>query len=222
MSLRDLPVSDLMVTDLLTMSKDLNVTDAMRLLVQWDVGGAPVVDDDDHVIGMLSVADLIVEEARLHFPTMVNFLGVNVALPWHDKELDASVAKALGEFVGDVMSTEVHSIAPDAIIEDAATLMHDEQVSRLAVIDRHDRLVGLIARGDILRAMVLGLDEDDEGDGDEDGDEVEDPELEEDLEDFTDMLEARADADADLAAREALAAEEAAAAGLDEPAEGQE
>jgi CBS domain-containing protein len=157
--LRDLPVRDLMVGDVLTFTPDQNVQEAVRALVLRSVGGAPVVDDDGRVVGVLSVGDLIVEEARLHFPTIVNLFGVNVALPWHDRELDESVAKALGEFVRDVMSSPVFSVGPDDTVEDAATLMHDNRVSRLPVVDRDGRLVGLLTRSDILRAVLRGLDE---------------------------------------------------------------
>ena len=145
----------------------------------------PVIDEDEKVVGLFSTGDVIVEEARLHFPTIVNFLGVNVALPWHDKELDASVAKALGEYVGDVMTTPVITIAAGATIEDAATLMHDNKVSRLPVVSTTDRLLGLISRGDIVRAIVLGV-------GEPEADDVppDDPDDE-----FTEMLEARAEAD---------------------------
>jgi hypothetical protein len=84
---------------------------------------------------------------------------VNVALPWHDKELDSSVEKALGEFVSDVMTAEVASVKSSATVEDVATLMHDRKISRVPVVDTTNRLVGIITRSDILRAMVLGLDE---------------------------------------------------------------
>ena len=210
MSLRDLPVGDLMITDLLIFTADLNVRDALRLLVEWDVGGAPVVDDDNHVIGMLTTGDLILEESRLHFPTIVNFLGVNVALPWHDKELDADVSKALGEFVGDVMTpAPIITIGPDASVEDVATLMHDEHVSRVPVLE-DDELVGVISRGDIIRAMVLGFDDDDDDDEGRGFDDSDDPDVEraeEELDDLTDMLEDRAEHDDELAEREARAAQ---------------
>jgi len=160
--LRDLPVVDLMVADVTTFTVDQNVQDAMRALVTNDVDAGPVVDENHHVVGLFSTGDVIVEEARLHMPTIVNFLGVNVAIPWHDKELDESVAKALGEFVGDVMTSPAITIENNATVEDAATLMHDEKVSRLPVVNSAGRLVGIIARGDIVRAIVLGLDEPDE------------------------------------------------------------
>jgi CBS domain-containing protein len=157
--LRDLPVRDLMVTDVLSFTPDQNVREAMRALIERSVDGAPVVSGDGRVVGVLSVGDLIVEEARLHFPTFVNFFGVNVAIPWHDKELDESMSKALGEFVREVMTTVPVTIGPDATIEDVATLMHDKQVSRVPVVDAQGFLVGIITRTDILRAMVRGLDD---------------------------------------------------------------
>jgi len=172
--LREMPVGDLMIYDVVTFRRDENVRDAMRALVEEDVDAGPVIDDDGVVVGMFSTGDVIVEEARLHFPTIVNFLGVNVAIPWHDKELDESVYKALGEFVGEVMEADPVTITADATIEDAATLMHDHHVSRLPVVDDDGVLVGLLARGDIVRAMVLGLDEDEEDDEDIDSDDSDD------------------------------------------------
>ncbi len=186
--LRDLPVRDLMTTDVVTFAGEQNVQDAMRTLVERDVDAGPVVDENDHPIGMFSTSDVIVEEARLHFPTIVNFLGVNVALPWHDKELDESVAKALGEFVSDVMATPAVTVEATDTVEDAATAMHDNKVSRLPVVNSAGRLVGIIARRDIVRAIVLGLGEPDEP-ADESGD------ADDDEDEFTEMLEARADED---------------------------
>jgi CBS domain-containing protein len=51
------------------------------------------------------------------------------------------------------MSDRVIAVEPDDTIELAATLMHDEQVSRLPVVE-DGRLVGLISRNDILRALL--------------------------------------------------------------------
>ena len=81
---------------------------------------------------MLSTGDLIVEEARVHFPTVVNFLGVNVTWPFeHERKLDDSVDKALGATVGEVMTAPPDDRRRRRHVEDAATVMHDDDVSRL-------------------------------------------------------------------------------------------
>jgi len=158
MSLREMPVSDFMTTDVLTFDPEQNVQEAMQQLVARSIDAGPVVDANGAVVGMLSTGDLIVEEARVHFPTVVNFLGVNVTWPFEHKDLDDTMAKALGASVGEVMTAVPVTIEADASVEDAATVMHDHDLSRLPVVT-DGRLVGLIARGDIVKAIVAGVGE---------------------------------------------------------------
>lgn len=157
--LRDLPVRDVMVTDVLSFTPDENVHEAMRALVVQDIDGGPVLDDEGKVIGMLSTADLIVEEARIDLPAVITLLGGVFELPKSKKRYEADLDKALGATVGEVMTREVGAtIGPDDTFETAATLMHEHGLDRLAVVDADGVLVGIIARGDIVRAIVLDAD----------------------------------------------------------------
>jgi len=159
MSLREMPVREVMTADVVTFNPADNVQVAMQQLVERGVDAGPVVDDSGTVVGMLSTGDLIVEEARVHFPTIVNFLGVNVTWPFDHKELDDTVSKALGATVGEVMTTDPVTVDSDASVEEAATVMHDQNLSRLPVLDAGGRLVGILARGDIVKAIVAGVGE---------------------------------------------------------------
>jgi CBS domain-containing protein len=152
--LSQVPVSEVMTTDVIAFSPDETVEAAMRRLVDRGVDAGPVVDAERRVVGLLSTGDLVVEEARLHFPTIVNFLGVNVTLPFDKKALDESVSKALSATVAGVMTPEPWCVSPTSTVEDAATLMHDHGISRLPVVDADNRLVGIVARGDIVRAII--------------------------------------------------------------------
>ncbi|MGL4377254.1 MAG: CBS domain-containing protein, partial [Microcoleaceae cyanobacterium] len=63
--------------------------------------------------------------------------------------------KALGQTVGEVMSSEpVITITPDKLLKDAAKLMHERHINRLPVLDHTGKLVGILTRGDIVRAMA--------------------------------------------------------------------
>jgi CBS domain-containing protein len=159
MSLREMPVRDVMTVDVVTFGPTDNVQAAMQQLVDRGVDAGPVVDESGAVVGMLSTGDLIVEEARVHFPSVVNFLGVNVTWPFDHKELDDTMSKALGASVGEVMTAEPVTIDVDASVEEAATVMHDHDLSRLPVLDAESRLVGIVARGDIVKAIVQGVGE---------------------------------------------------------------
>jgi CBS domain-containing protein len=159
MLLRDTPVRDLMVTEVLTFTVNDDITDAMRAMVRRDIDGAPVIDDENYVIGSLSTGDLIVEEANIPLPAVITLLGGVMELPSSRKKYEEDLDKALGATVGEVMQEGVVAIlAPDDTLEDAATVMHDEELDRVPVCDEEGHLIGIIGRGDILRAIVRDLD----------------------------------------------------------------
>jgi len=152
--LRELPVREVMATDVLTFAPGDNVMDAMRTMLVRDVDGAPVVDVDGAIVGLLSTSDLIVEEARVHLPTVITLLGAYIELPSAKKQFDRDVEKALGSTVGEVMSDPAPTLGPDDTVEQAATIMHEQGADRLPVVDDSGAIVGIVARGDIVRAIV--------------------------------------------------------------------
>ncbi len=152
---RDMPVRSVMTADVLSFAPNDPVTDAMARLVELGIDAAPVVDAGGAVVGMLSASDLIIEESRFHFPTVFSILGANIELPSSHRRFEEEVTKAFASSVGEVMQPDPHTIGPDDTIEDAATLMHTKDVSRLPVVDEDGTLVGIISRGDVLRAIVM-------------------------------------------------------------------
>jgi CBS domain-containing protein len=159
MQLRDVPVREFMTTAVLTFRREDNVQDAMRTLVTRDIDAAPVIDDDGYVVGSLSTADLIVEEARIPLPAVITLLGGVLELPKSRKKYEHDLDQALGATVGEVMQDGViATLDLDDTLETAATLMHDEDLDRIPVVDDDGVLVGLVSRGDIVRAILRDLD----------------------------------------------------------------
>lgn len=149
---RNSPVRDIMTTDVLTFGPDDGVEQAMRTLLERNIDAAPVVDAEGTVVGLLSNGDLIVQESELHFPTVMTFLGGT--FEFGHKHFEQELRRALGSKVSEVMSTTPIVCNDDDTIERAATLMHEHEVSRLPVV--HDgRLVGIVSRNDVLRAIVI-------------------------------------------------------------------
>jgi CBS domain-containing protein len=142
-----------MTTDVLTFAPEEAVQDATNRLVERGVDGAPVVDAGGAVVGMLSTDDLLVQETSLHYPTVISLFGAYLELPSSHRKFEEDLRKAVGAKVGDVMAKEPITCGPDDPLERAATLMHEHGVSRLPVIE-NGRLVGIVARGDILRAVM--------------------------------------------------------------------
>jgi CBS domain-containing protein len=153
---RNTLVRDVMTTDVLTFKPADSVEAAARALSERRIGGAPVVDDDGTVVGLLEDDDLIVQDTRLHFPTVISIFGAYLELPSSLRHFEADLRKAVGATVGDVMDADAPTCRPDHTLETVATTLHDRNISRMAVVDDDGRLLGIVSRGDLVRAIVSG------------------------------------------------------------------
>lgn len=147
-------VRQVMTTDVLTFHPEDSVESAARRLTERRLGGAPVVDDDGRVVGLLEDDDLIVQEVRLHFPTVISVFGGYLELPSSLAHFESDLRKAVGATVADVMDPDAPTCGPDDTLETVATRLHDSESSRLAVVDDEGRLIGIVSRGDLVRAIV--------------------------------------------------------------------
>jgi CBS domain-containing protein len=146
-------VRQVMTAEVLAFRPSDPVQDAYAQLVERDVDGAPVVDDEGRVVGVLTTDDLLVEETKLHYPTVVSLFGAYLELPSAHRHFEEELRKAVAANVGDAMDRRPITCGEDDTLETAATLMHEHHVSRLPVV-RDGVLVGIVARGDILRAVM--------------------------------------------------------------------
>lgn len=143
-----------MTTDVLTFSPGDTVEAAARMLTERRLGGAPVVDGGGVVVGLLEDDDLIVQDTRLHFPTVISVLGAYLELPSSLAHFEKDLRKAVGATVADVMDTDAPTCREDDTLETVATTLHKRGASRMAVVDDGGRLIGIVSRGDLVRAIV--------------------------------------------------------------------
>lgn len=147
----DLRVKDVMTVEVVTLRPEETVSEALALLLRHGIGGAPVVDDDGRVVGMLSESDLAVEETHLPL-SIFSVLGAMATWPPSVRRFEGQIRKAMGAKVGDVMSRSIVSCGPEASVEEAAALLYDHHLRRFPVI-AGDRLVGIVGRADVLGTL---------------------------------------------------------------------
>jgi CBS domain-containing protein len=143
---------DIMTSNVVTLKKEMGVKEAAEILLEKGIGGAPVVDDEGNVVGMVTESDLIMEDVKLHFPTFIHLLSGIIYLE-SIKAFEEKLKKAAAVKVEDVMSKKVISVTEDASIEDIATLMIEKGISRVPVV-REGKLVGLVSKRDIVRTIA--------------------------------------------------------------------
>jgi len=145
----EIPVSDLMTKDVVTIDPGADLKEAARRLSGLRISGMPVVDADNRVIGIISEADILslagVKKGHTFKDVLRHVLGA--PLPVRKK----------GNTVGEVMSSPAITTGPDRDIRAVAAILDEKRIKRLPVIDEEERLIGIIARADIVRAMGMGM-----------------------------------------------------------------
>jgi CBS domain-containing protein len=148
----ELTVRDIMTPDPLTVSGDLSVTDAARLMVEKRVGALPVMDGTK-LVGIVTEGDLIMQDVKVEFPTYIHLLDGFIMYPPATARFEEELKKAVGATVADVMSDEPVTVQAATTVGDLATLMVDSDVSRVPVLDG-ETLVGIVSKSDIVRSLI--------------------------------------------------------------------
>ena len=148
-------VRDIMSTDLITVTPDMDIARAAKVLLDNRINGAPVVDKNGRLIGILCQSDLISQQKKLPLPTLFTFLDGVIQLP-SMKQFEKQVSKIAALTVAEAMTPRPVTVAPDTNIETAAALMVDKNFHTLPVVQGSD-LVGIIGKEDLLRTLLPSL-----------------------------------------------------------------
>lgn len=138
-------VIDLMTTEVVTAEASESLKSAARKMVDNRVSGLPVVGDDGKLIGVVSEADFLRKELEREHPEGQRLLA---ALFGGEEPHDEALT------VGEVMATNVVTIAPEASLSEAARIMAGKGFKRLPVIDSNGELLGVLSRADIVNAFT--------------------------------------------------------------------
>ncbi|MGY0616348.1 CBS domain-containing protein [Vibrio sp. FJH11] len=130
-----LKVKDYMTLQAVTFTKDMSLTAALNKVMKSLTLGGPVIDENKKVIGFLSEQDLL------------------------DKLVKASYHCQDTHTVQECMHPDVLSVSPEMSIIDLADMMKVGKPKVYPVIDDKGKLVGIITRRDVLRALGVTLNE---------------------------------------------------------------
>jgi CBS domain-containing protein len=149
-------VTDVMTTEVISVNGSTPFTDIAEAIINHGVSAVPVVDADNHVVGMVSEADLLAKE---EFRELYYREGYQPPLRTrlrHRLSADHGTTrrKATGDTAVDVMSGPAVTIAANASTVAAARLMDEHGIKRLAVVDETGHLLGVVSRHDLLKVFV--------------------------------------------------------------------
>ncbi|MGB0563888.1 MAG: CBS domain-containing protein [Spirulinaceae cyanobacterium] len=146
-------VADFMSSPPLTVTPQTPLSETIQLLAKHQITGLPVVDDQGKLVGVIADTDLMWQETGAEPPPYIMLLGSVIYLQ-NPARYEQELHKALGQTVGEVMSTPPISTGPEQSLHEAAKLMHSKRVRRLPIVDADQSLVGILTHSDIIRAMA--------------------------------------------------------------------
>ena len=130
-------VQERMSREPVTITSDVSVTDALRLMRERKVRRLPVLDSHGKLVGIVSDQDLLYAS-----PSPVSSLSV-----WEMNYLLARLK------VEEVMTRKVITVTEDTPLEEAARIMADNKIGGLPVM-REDKLVGIVTETDLFKAFL--------------------------------------------------------------------
>lgn len=137
---------EVMSRNVITVKEDTDIHEAGRSLIRHKISGVPVVDNKNHVVGIITEADLLAMAGipRGHvFNDVVMKYVLSKPVPQH----------RVGNKVKDIMTVPVITVSPETTVKEIAIIFDKKRIKRVPVVDNENRLVGIVARGDIVRVV---------------------------------------------------------------------
>jgi CBS domain-containing protein len=154
--------SDIMTSEVETLSPDDDVSEALTRLARADFDGFPVLEEG-LVVGIVTQSDLVdlfqpsdrTLWIPVGFPPFLESLTYAVDLSWDELDLGLDLARNAGRPIEEVMTADVVTVGPDADVDELLARLADpdRDINRLPVVDGAGALLGIVARQDVLAAL---------------------------------------------------------------------
>ncbi|MER7757699.1 CBS domain-containing protein [Kitasatospora sp. NPDC097643] len=138
-------VGELMTSAVVHVRPDTGFKEIVRLLAEHDITSVPVLDEQDRPLGLVSEADLLLNEASREDPAGL-LPTPRLSAPDRARS-HATTAEGL-------MTSPAVCARPEWTVVEAARVMRHKGVKRLVVTDEAGRLIGVVSRADLLRVFL--------------------------------------------------------------------
>lgn len=150
-----LSAQDIMQTTVLTVSTNTPLAEVERLLSEHRISGVPVTEEAGHIVGVISIRDLIehYSEDPGSRPSRGGFYNLSSEELLEDDMDSFELPEESQETAGELMTAQVYTVAAEADLQEICRRMVKLNIHRILVED-HGKTVGLISTMDILKALA--------------------------------------------------------------------
>ena len=144
-------IYEIMTKEIKTLFPEMSALNGMETLTSLAISGLPVVDKAGKIVGIFTEKDVL----RAILPSYVSQVG-RFVYENSPKTIKGKVARLSEYKVGDLMRKEVVKVLEDTPVYEVARIMLTQNVRRVPVVDRNDKIVGIVARSGVLTAILKG------------------------------------------------------------------
>lgn len=142
---------DIMKKDVVTVSPETSVEELGRLFIDKNISGAPVIDEDGGLYGIVTENDMISRNTQFHIPTILRIFDAFIPLESASK-VEKEIKKMTASTVGEICSRDVLTIDEETSLPDIATLMTEKKMHLLPVV-KDERVIGIVGKKEIIKGV---------------------------------------------------------------------
>ncbi len=142
-------VKDVMAKSVKRLSPEMNLKEALEVFLSMDIGGLPVLDQNDKLLGIFTEKDVL----KSIFPAYLSNVGKFVYKE-DPKWIKNKLADLANIKVKDAMLKEIIAVDEETGLAEAAHIMITQKIRRLPVLDKQGRVVGIVARQDVIKGLM--------------------------------------------------------------------
>ena len=149
-----LQAKDIMTKDVIAVGTTTTVEELARVLVERRISGAPVIDSNNDLIGIVTENDLIRKNKKFHIPTIVRLFDAYIMLESKSR-IEQEIKEMAAVTVEDIYRKDVLTVSEDTPVDEIATIMSEKAVHLIPVVEGR-KLKGIIGKIDIIKGLSLG------------------------------------------------------------------
>lgn len=143
---------DIMNKNVITINEDSSIEEVAGILTENNISGAPVVNKNGKIVGMVTEGDLLHQETNPRTPAFLSILGAFIYIEGIDRYRE-DFKKLAATITSEIMTKDLITVTGDTEIEDVADLMIKHSIKRVPVVE-NDIIIGVISRADIVKTLA--------------------------------------------------------------------
>mgnify|MGYP001576788584 CR=1 FL=1 len=147
-----LKAKDIMTTNVITVKPSTTIEELSKKLMEHNISGVPVVNDEGDLLGIVTENDLISRNKRLHIPTVMRLFDAFIVLESPGK-IEKEIKKMTATTVGEICTKKVMTVTEDTAVEDIATIMSEKKVHLIPVVVGK-KIRGIIGKIDLIKGIA--------------------------------------------------------------------